>query len=363
MSQFNSARDRELLNEIAKLLKYKKYYNLALQELEIFFQKNIETNSKEYLYARVLLLDAYLYNGYSDKAIGLCQELSRSKHQTTQILAQYYLTEIFLETKTIEQKSSLNISKSLLIPAQAAELLNTGYEAMTKKRYQEAIRAFKIFFQAASPATKQYLQAQKWLIKAYQENEEINQAIALCQKLLIHEHEATRKWARQLLFTDLFIDDLNLNVSATSLNPNESEIKPQSPSKILPGEPEPAIVKFTPKTLKEFKVFCQTNLLSELKVFESLRKQVLISIFTTHLLFLYLVIALLKLFPVVSYFLKNPTYFQIGSSIISIPFLFIFFLFYYLLVFLLLFGVWIFFMPQHLKHFLQVLNIKFLNKY
>ncbi|MEH2166199.1 MAG: DUF3137 domain-containing protein [Nostoc sp.] len=181
------------------------------------------------------------------------------------------------------------------------------------------------------------MQAHKWLIKAYYENGQINQAIALCQQLLLNEHEQTRRWARKLLFTD------DIDASVTAENPTKSKVQLQSPSETLPEDPEPAIEKFIPKTLKEFKVFCQTNLLSELKVFESLRKQVLISIFTTHLLFLYLIIALLKFFPVVSSFLKNSMYFQIGSSIISIPFLFIFFLFYYLLVFFLLFGIWIFF--------------------
>ncbi|MEH2203277.1 MAG: hypothetical protein V7K53_04225 [Nostoc sp.] len=186
--------------------------------------------------------------------------------------------------------------------------------------------------------------AHKWLIKAYQENGEINQAIALCQQLLINEHEPTRKWARQLLFTeftDLFTDN-TIDVSATLPNPTASEVKLQQPSETLPEEPEPAIEKFIPKTLKEFKVFCKTNLLTELKVFESLRKQVLIFVITANLLFLYLIIALLKFFPVVSSFLKNSIiYFQIGSSIISISFLFlfIFFLFYYLLAFFLLFGI------------------------
>ncbi|MDZ8069744.1 MAG: hypothetical protein RMY64_29745 [Nostoc sp. DedQUE08] len=194
MPKFNSAQNQELLNGIAKLLQYKKY-NLALQGLEFFFQDNTETNTKEYLYARVLLLDAYLYNSHFDQAIKLCQELSNSKHKTTQILAQYYLAEVFSEAKPTKQKSSLNSPKSSLTPAQATELINTGYEALTKKRYKEAIRAFKIFWQAASPTTKEYLKAHKLLIKAYQENGQINQAIALCQQLLINEHEPTRKWA------------------------------------------------------------------------------------------------------------------------------------------------------------------------
>ncbi|MEH2216465.1 MAG: DUF3137 domain-containing protein [Nostoc sp.] len=143
----------------------------------------------------------------------------------------------------------------------------------------------------------------------------------------------------------IFID--NIDVSATAQNPNKLEVNLQTPIENLPEEPEPPIEKFTPKTLKEFKVFCQKNLLSELKVFESRRKQVLISIFIAHLIFLSLVIALLKVFPFISYFLKvnaeNSIYLEIGSSIIVIPFLFIFLSCNYLLAFLLLFWIWIIF--------------------
>ncbi|MEH2434457.1 MAG: DUF3137 domain-containing protein [Nostoc sp.] len=255
MSELKLVNIQEFLNAIVNLLEYQKNSKLALQGLESFFQNNAETNRKEYFYARVLLLDAYLYNGHFDKAISLCQELSNSKHQTTQILAQYYLAEIFSEAKPTKQKPSLNSSKSSLTTAQETELINTGYEAITKKRYKKAIQALNIFCQAASPATKHYLLAHKWLIKAYQENGEINHAIALCQQLLINDDEATRKWARRLLFTDLFID--NIDVSVTTPNPTESKVKLQSPSKTLPEEPEPPIEKFIPKTLKEFKVFYQ----------------------------------------------------------------------------------------------------------
>ncbi|MEH1946377.1 MAG: DUF3137 domain-containing protein [Nostoc sp.] len=353
MSKFNSAQNQKLLNAIVKLLEHKNY-NLALQTLEKFFQNNPEINTKEYLYARVLLFDAYLYNGRFDKAINLCQELSNSKHQTTQILAQYYLAEIFPEAKSTEQRSSLNSPKSSLTPAQATELINTGYEAITKKCYPEAIQALIYFCQAASPDTKEYLKAHKLLIKAYQGNGQINHAIALCQQLLINEDEATRKWARQLLFTDLFTDNI-IDVSATPLNPTESQVNLQTPSQTLPEEGEPAIEKFTPKTLKEFKVFCQQNLLSELKVFESRRKQVLLSIIVAHSLFLSFVIALLIFFPVISSNLKvfneNTLFFQIGFVKILIPFTFIILFFNYLLVFLLVIWFWILFYTSAFETF------------
>ncbi|WP_375477692.1 DUF3137 domain-containing protein [uncultured Nostoc sp.] len=351
MSKTNPTPNQELLNGIAKLLEYKNH-NLALQGLEKFFQNNPEPNTKEYLYARVLLLDAYLYNGRFDKAINLCQELSNSKHQTTQILAQYYLAEIFSEAKPTAQKLSLNSTKSSLTPAQATELINTGYEAITKKRYQKAIQALKIFCQAASPATKHYLLAHKWLIKAYQENGQINQAITLCQQLLINEDEATRKWARQLLFTELFTD--NIDVSATASNSKESEVKLQPPSETLSEEPKPVIEKFTPKTLKEFKIFCQKNLLSELKVFEYRRKQALLSIITIHLLFLFVLIITFKFLSMISFdikdyvYIEEPSLFESHSTPIVVVFIyvlitFLFSFFKYLLSFLLFLGIWIFF--------------------
>ncbi|WP_257236274.1 DUF3137 domain-containing protein, partial [Nostoc sp. 'Peltigera malacea cyanobiont' DB3992] len=148
------------------------------------------------------------------------------------------------------------------------------------------------------------------------------------------------------LFTELFID--NIDVSATPRNPTESEVKLQIPSETLPEEPEPAIEKFTPKTLKEFKVFCQKNLLSELKTLEAHRKQVLLSIFTAHLVFLSLAIILIRFFTVISPLIKvsseTSLSFKVGSElIILIPFGFIIFFFCYLLVFLFLFWAWIIF--------------------
>ncbi|MEH2275510.1 MAG: hypothetical protein V7K40_12165 [Nostoc sp.] len=74
---------------------------------------------------------------------------------------------------------------------------------------------------------------------------------------------------KQLLFTD------DIDLSATQPNTTESQqFQLQLPSETLPEEPEPAIKKFSPKTLNKFKVFCQKNLLSELKKFESGRKRV-----------------------------------------------------------------------------------------
>lgn len=73
----------------------------------------------------------------------------------------------------------------------------------------------------------------------------------------------------------------------------------------MPEEPELVIEKFTPKTLKEFKVFCQKNLLSELKIFESRRKQALLSIVALNLFFLSFLIITFKFVSMISFDIKD----------------------------------------------------------
>ncbi|MCF2145751.1 DUF3137 domain-containing protein [Desmonostoc muscorum LEGE 12446] len=127
-----------------------------------------------------------------------------------------------------------------------------------------------------------------------------------------------------------------------------------APIETLPEEAEPAIEKFTPKTLKEFKVFCQKNLLGELKVFECRRKQALLSIITLHLLFLSFLIITFKLLSMISFdindyiYIEEPSLFESHSTPIAVLFIstvivFLFYFFNYLLAFLLVFWIWIFF--------------------
>ncbi|BAY09016.1 DUF3137 domain-containing protein [Calothrix sp. NIES-2098] len=359
MPKLTNEKIKEILSAIINLLNYQNY-NLALKLLENLLQ-NVEPNTKEYLYAQVLLLDAYHCTGMSQQAMNLCQELSNSEYHITRVLAQYYLGQISPETNLTEEESSVNLSKDLLTTAQAAELITAGYQALTQKQYTEAIAKLEKFCQGADPNTKQYLQAHKWLVKAYQENGQIDRAIALCQPLLIHQYEAIRKWARHLLYTKLFIH--NFTPPVLTLNTEEAIFPAKLEVSDLPEASE--IDTFTPKTLKEFKTFCQTTLVDELKTLESLRKQVLYSVIVSQIIALFLGFALIKAFPIILTDLKfTPDshlgfwFFNIGSLHIVIPFLFIIVLAHYLLIFLFIFWLWILFYNSAFETFSHGLKSK-----
>lgn len=75
-----------------------------------------------------------------------------------------------------------------------------GYEAVKKGEYQEAIQLLETFCQSyADTSSKDYLQAQMWLVKAYQGSGEIEKAIALCRQMAKYEQSQVASWAEKIL--------------------------------------------------------------------------------------------------------------------------------------------------------------------
>lgn len=63
--------------------------------------------------------------------------------------------------------------------ANQSELLNAGQTALKQKRYPEAVQSLEAFCDCADTSSKDYLQAQMGLIKAYQRTDWLEEAIAL----------------------------------------------------------------------------------------------------------------------------------------------------------------------------------------
>ena len=99
------------------------------------------------------------------------------------------------------------------------------------------------------------------LIKAYQRNEELDKAIALCQTIAASD-TASKVWGQNFL---------------TVLSP-DCDRSVDTKTEILEAKPEPTI-KIQPKTLSEFKQFCQDNLRGELQALERKRQYTLKTIF------------------------------------------------------------------------------------
>ncbi|AFY34842.1 DUF3137 domain-containing protein [Calothrix sp. PCC 7507] len=264
-----------ILQSGLEALKQRKYSE-AISLLENFCQL-CEVNSqmmlKEYLQAQMGLVKAYHSTEKYQEARVLCEQLAENKNSQVQAWAQQILTSL--------PPSSLVVPQPSLTPEQAAELLLAGQKAVKFRRYAEAIQAFEEFFQKADVGTKDYSQAQIWLVKAYKGNGQLEDAIALCQQLTTSEQEVVQIWAKQFI--------------STLLPEQTAPTTPEIQSTPTGGAATPVGIKM--RTLAEFKTFCEQNLLSDLKAIEATRQQVLNSIVFVAIILLLIVGFLIRLFP------------------------------------------------------------------
>ncbi len=80
------------------------------------------------------------------------------------------------------------------------EALQNALQALRERQYAEAVILLEEFCQGeARPQSQAYLQAQMALVKAYQQNGQLEQAIALCQTLTQNQNLQVQTWAQQAL--------------------------------------------------------------------------------------------------------------------------------------------------------------------
>lgn len=86
------------------------------------------------------------------------------------------------------------------LPNPLSELLADGIAACQEKRYPKAIKYLEDYCQDCHERdSKDYIQAQMWLIRAYQMGGQLQRAIALCQLLTTHVHPQVQTWANNTL--------------------------------------------------------------------------------------------------------------------------------------------------------------------
>jgi Zn-dependent protease with chaperone function/tetratricopeptide (TPR) repeat protein len=79
-------------------------------------------------------------------------------------------------------------------------LLQAGISAMQKQQYLEAVESLEAFCrQNTGSKPSEYFEAQRWLIKAYQRNGQVDLAIYLCQQMTDSSQAQTRSWAKSNL--------------------------------------------------------------------------------------------------------------------------------------------------------------------
>ncbi|MBD2259761.1 DUF4870 domain-containing protein [Pseudanabaena sp. FACHB-2040] len=79
-------------------------------------------------------------------------------------------------------------------------LLQAGAQAMQQARYQDAIEPLEAFCKGSiNRRSKQFFQAQMWLVQAYQKNGQDLHAIALCEQLIKSDIPQVQQWGQKVL--------------------------------------------------------------------------------------------------------------------------------------------------------------------
>jgi tetratricopeptide (TPR) repeat protein len=245
-----------------------------------FCEISSKTSFKEYLQAQMGLVKAYHSIAEHEKARLVCQQLAANENPQVQAWVERVLKSLPAESSVAPQTIA---KKVILTSEQSTELLSKGSKALKYKRYPEAVQALEQFCHGNDTTVKDYAQAQMCLVKAYKFNGQRENAIALCQQLIVSEQEVTQIWARQFILT--LLPEGVMLPTATDPTTTTSEQAPV------------ARKTMTMRTLEEFKSFCQHNLLSDLKALEAIRKQVLQSIIVVGIVLLIILGCLIKFFP------------------------------------------------------------------
>ncbi|MEY2857583.1 MAG: hypothetical protein RLZZ74_1895 [Cyanobacteriota bacterium] len=160
------------------------------------------------------------------------------------------------------------MDKSLSLP-EIDRLYLQGDRNLHQQKFPAAIKIFEQLLEIVDPSSRLYFDVQRGLIKAYQQNQELDQAIALCQSVADSDIASTALWGQHFLAV----------LSPDFLAPVDSQPEESAPE-VIPAPP------IKPKTLAQFKQYCEEHLLEKLQALEHKRKYTLKTIFASGIIFL-----------------------------------------------------------------------------
>jgi Zn-dependent protease with chaperone function len=95
---------------------------------------------------------------------------------------------------------AVSICQGLSLMNSELNLLQAGVSAMQKQQYSQAVEALEAFCRNNTGLKpNEYFEAQRWLIKAYQRNGQVDLAIYLCQQMTDSPNAQSRSWAKSNL--------------------------------------------------------------------------------------------------------------------------------------------------------------------
>lgn len=176
-------------------------YADAVNLLELFCHDG-GPSSRAFLQAQMYLVKAYQRNGQPEQAIALCQRLCALEQPQISAWARQVLPTLSGAVDSGAVGSGPRTTKASAISAET--LLQAGRDALRQKQFNLAVQALTQALEQLQAQTDNDPvdlpgQAQMWLVKAYQGNRQLDEAIALCQRLKTHSDPLVQQWAHQTL--------------------------------------------------------------------------------------------------------------------------------------------------------------------
>jgi Zn-dependent protease with chaperone function len=188
-------------------------YSEAIPLLETYCKQAAAAGAidKHYYQAQVWLVKAHNAMAQTDRAIALCQEMLNSRNAKIQTWAQQTLATLGVDISELPASEPIAPEPLTseppvpeypqLTPEQAATMAQEGNKALKRGSYAEAVEKLEAYCYGTDPSSKDYEQTQTWLAKAYKNNGQTAQAIALCQQLLTSQKPFIKIWAEQYLLS------------------------------------------------------------------------------------------------------------------------------------------------------------------
>lgn len=161
-------------------------------------------------------------------------------------------------------------SAKYLTSQEIDQLFRAGDRSIHQGDFSNAITIFEQLLTIVEPGDYLHLNIQRNLVKAYQQNEQLEQAIALCQLMIDSSNRVASLWGTK--FIAILVPN---SLSKTITEKQES----QESVNLIPSNIQ---IKF--KTLSQFKQYCQDHLLDQLKKLEQKRLETLITIIVSGII-------------------------------------------------------------------------------
>ncbi|MGJ3250883.1 MAG: DUF3137 domain-containing protein [Elainellaceae cyanobacterium] len=310
------------------------HYDDAIHTLEQFCQSYSDPDSGSestyVLQAQMSLVKAYHLTGQTQRAIALANQLTHSSNPTAKTWASQilptlappepiasespssssedlsqYLTRRTPAAVTHSQPSESPTQDSAKLPTKSPQeppaessvesppeslsnldtLYHRAHQAFESHQYPVAIAAFEAYAQRANMSELKTAQAQMYLVKAYQEADKPDQALALCRQLTASSHERVKAWATQ---TVTLLTAGGAIAPPADVSPPIVTTRNFSPTGRSPqGHTTPSSPDSTEalqlKTLTTFRRHYDNELYQRLAVFESQRKKIVLTLIAISL--------------------------------------------------------------------------------